>query len=358
MIEFRCLNKKMLEEFVNSGEFETFDFLPITRHRAWSQIRNQKASDEDVLLTLVFFDGKLAGYLGSLPDELQVGEQRIKFAWLSTLFVHENFRGKRIAQQLLDLVFEKYAGKIAMTEFTPEAENLYNKTQKFDYITPMIGKRFYFKSQMAEIIPRKKPGMSFLKPFLMMGDFLLNFFISFKSGLRNSKNVDFQLLDFADDEIKIFLEDFAKNRSVEELDCILKNPWILEGNQPDQRYVFSSYAKEFQYFWLKVFGENKKLETCALLQLRDGHLKIPYLFSKDHIELFVHSLQRFIDEKNVKALTSYQTSLNAELIQKSFGKLYQKDLERRYLFHKDLLKALPADFEPHFQDGDGDPVFT
>lgn len=358
MIELRCLNKKMLEEFIGSGEFESFDFLPITKHRAWSQIRNPKASDEDVLLALAFSDGKLAGYLGAFPDELQVGDQRVKFAWLSTLFVHENFRGKRIAQQLLDMVFQKYGGKIVMTEFTPEAENLYNKTKKFQYIAPKIGKRFYFKSQMAEIIPRKKPAVSFLKPILRMTDWVANFLISTQNYFTGSKDVAFESRDFIDEESSAFLEKFQKHRNAEELNHVMANPWILPGNKSDERYLFSSYSKAFQYFWIKIFDEEKNLETCALLQLRDGHLKIQYLFNEKDLRRFSDFLQRFIREKNVKVLTSYQTKLNAELTKKSFRKIYQKDQERRYLFHKDLLQVLPADFWPNFQDGDGDPVFT
>ena len=132
MITLLCLNKKELESFVNSGEYSTFDFLPITKHRALSQIKNEKADDEDVLLTLAFEGEKLAGYLGILPDSFLIDDTIFRYGWLSTLFVSSNFRGKRIAQQLLDKAFEDYNGNIAITEFTPEAESLYNKIKVFE----------------------------------------------------------------------------------------------------------------------------------------------------------------------------------------------------------------------------------
>ena len=50
--------------------------------------------------------------------------------------------------------------------------------------------------------------------------------------------------------------------------------------------------------------------------------------------------------------------LNEKLSSKIFSKLHQKEIERRYLFHKELLEILPENFNPNFQDGDGDPVFT
>ena len=132
MITLKCLNKKDLEEFVNSGEYESFNFLPITKHRALSQIKNPNATENDVLLTLAFEGNELAGYLGTFPDELLVKNNPLKYAWLSTLFVSENFRGKRIAQHLLEKVFEKYNSQIAITEFTVEAESLYAKMKIFD----------------------------------------------------------------------------------------------------------------------------------------------------------------------------------------------------------------------------------
>ena len=40
MIQLKTLNKKQLAEFVSSGDFEKYDFLPITAHRAKSHINN------------------------------------------------------------------------------------------------------------------------------------------------------------------------------------------------------------------------------------------------------------------------------------------------------------------------------
>ena len=353
MITLLCLNKKELESFVNSGEYSTFDFLPITKHRALSQIKNEKADDEDVLLTLAFEGEKLAGYLGTFPDRLK---QEIKFAWLSTLYVSENFRGKRIAQQLLEKVFEKYDGKIGITEFTKEAESLYNKTKQFHYITPKTGNRYYFKSDLGEIIPRKKKSLMPFKPIFQIADFVANSVISFNNQFTKTHQINFEIKDFVDEASSIFLEQFEKHRTSEEITWIMNNPWVLEGNNVEKDYQFSSYAKEFKYFWVKIFDEYGNIEACSLLNLRDGHLKISYFFGKR--KNFVFFLQNFIRDHKVKVLTSYQTELNESFNKKKFPKIHQKDLERRYLFHKKLLEILPEDFEPIFQDGDGDPVFT
>lgn len=358
MIYLKCFNKKQLEEFVRSGNFAAYDFLPITKHRALSQIKNPRAAENDVLLTLAFEEEKLAGYLGTFPDEFEMDGKSYKFAWLSTLFVSTNFRGKKVAQQLLEQVFEKYEGKIAITEFTKEAEKLYNKTQKFEYIPPKIGKRFYFRTDFQTLVPRRRPQLKVLKPGLKTIDFLSNSAIAVQSKFTKTKKVHFEICETIDEESENFINHFLKNRNAENLRWILQNPWVLEGNIPEEKYLFSSYCKEFKYTWVKIFNEKEELMTCALLQARDQNLKIPYLFSKNDLGGFIDFLENFIKEKKIKTLISYHSELNENLYSNQFPKIHQKKAERKYLFHEELLKKLPENFDPQFQDGDGDPVFT
>jgi GNAT superfamily N-acetyltransferase len=66
-------------------------------------------------------------------DHFIIDGKPFKYAWLSTLFISNEFRGKRIAQTLLNTAFEEYEGNIAITEFTKEAESLYNKIGLFPF---------------------------------------------------------------------------------------------------------------------------------------------------------------------------------------------------------------------------------
>lgn len=358
MIDLKCFNKKELADFVISDKYKTYDFLPVTKHRALSQIKNLKADEDDILLTLAFEGEKLAGYLGTFPDLLIIDKKSVKYAWLSTLYVNENFRGKRIAQQLLDKVFEKYEGKIAITEFTKEAESLYAKTKMFNYIEPKIGKRFYFRSDFETIIPRRKPKFSGLKPLFKTIDFVANTLVSTKIQLEKNKKINFEITNSVDQESEDFINKFPKNRTAEELNLIIKNPWVLEGENSEINYLFSSFSKEFRYVWVKIFDEQNNLKTCSLLQIRDRHLKISYLFNKNELGDFVSFLEKFIRENKIKTLVSYHSKLNEKLSSKKLSKLHQKKIERRYLFHKELLKILSENIDLNYQDGDGDAVFT
>lgn len=361
MIHIETYNKQQLQEFITSKKFENYEFLPITKHRAISHCTNPRADENDVLLTLAFEGEKLAGYLGTLPDEIYTNQGKIKFAWLSTLYVSENFRGKKIAQQLLDKVFEKYENKIAITEFTIEAESLYQKTQKFDYITPKKGKRYYFRSDLETFLPAKKPFLENLKSMLRMVDFMINFTKSIAYQSNKTLKFNYKIEKFIDQESENFITDFQKNssyRTSKEFNWIVKNPWVLEGKKKEENYLFSSFAHEFQYFIIKIYDENA-LCDLGILQLRDGHLKISYLYCKNEYKNFSEFLRNFILAKKVKMLTSYQSSFNNYVTEeKSLPFLYQKDFERRYFVSKELLKTLPKDYVFNFQDGDGDCIFT
>ena len=359
MIHLKTLNKKQLEDFISSGEFESYDFLPITRHRAQSHIKNPKANDDQTLLVLAFEDDHLAGYLGCLPDSFIVDGKVLSFAWLSTLFVSDQFRGKRIAQNLLNRAFEEYQGNIAITEFTKEAESLYNKIGVFKYIEPKLGKRYYFKTDFETIIPAKKKNTKPFQPVFKIADSVANFFISIKNSFVKQPSFPFEIIDKIDRESADFISKFKTNRTAEEINWAMENPWILKGDTVNKKYLFSSYSKNFKYFWVKVYCDNNNLITCALLILRDGHLKIPYLYTNSDLTQFIDLLSYFIVANKVKVMTSYQDDLNQKIkTHLAFPDIHQRNIERRYMFHQNLLDHLPENFEPAFQDGDGDCLMT
>lgn len=359
MIQLKTFNKKQLGDFVSSGEFKQYDFLPITEHRAISHIMNPEALDEQTLLILAFCNGKLAGYLGCFPDRFIIDEKVIRYAWLSTLYVSEEFRGKKIAKKLLEKALERYEGHIAITEFTLEAETFYNIMGYFEYIFPKKGKRFYFNTDLATIIPAKKPKTKVFKQFFFLLDSTVNAAISVKNISIRKPDFHFEILDHIDVESTYFIANFQSRRKPNEINHFIEYPWLLKGERKDERYLFSSYAQTFKYFWIKIYDHQHSLTTCSLLLLRDGYLKIPYLFSKSDMGCFIDFLSYFIVKNKIKALTSYHQELNKEIEHsKTFPKIHERDFERRYLFHKQLLQNLPEGFNPHYQDGDGDCMMT
>lgn len=359
MIELKTLNKQSLQEYISSGKYRSDVFIPITKHRAESQIKNPKADEDQTLMILAYEDEKLAGYLGCLPDFFLINDKKLRYAWLSTLFISDDFRGKRIAQQLLEKAFEVYNGNIVITEFTPAAESLYNKIKVFKYIPPKTGKRFYLKTDFQQIIPAKKPQLKGLKPIFKFSDLIFNSLISLKNSFQEKPDFKFEILNEIDDQSKVFIAQFPANRTADEMNWFVQNPCVLEGETPDPSYLFSSYSKKFQYYWIKIYNTENQLETGALILLRDGTVKIPYLFSKNNLTNFTEFLAYFSVKNNVKLIVSYQNELNNEIENsRSFPKIHSRNAERRYMFHERLISHLPENFAPNFQDGDGDCALT
>lgn len=358
MIVLKTFNRKELEDFISSGAFRQYDFLPITKHRALSHIKNPKASDEDVLLILAFYEEKLVGYVGCFPDRFIIDGKEIRYTWLSTLYVNPEYRKKRPAKALLKKVFEEYQGRIAITEFTKEAEALYNITGVFEYVFPKQGKRYYFRTDAAKMIPEKNPETQPLKPLFKILDAAANGLISIKSLTISKPDFKYEVLDQIDKESADFMTGFPGIRDADEINTFIDHPWVLEGKK-EEKYLFSSFTDCFKYFWIKIFDQNNKLKSCFLLQLRDGYLKIPYLFSNTDLDETVRFLNYFMVTHKVKGFTSYQTQLNEAIQQsKRFSYIYERDFRREYLFHKDLWELLPQNFNPNYQDGDGDCMMT
>ncbi|MGE8552807.1 MAG: GNAT family N-acetyltransferase [Chryseobacterium jejuense] len=361
MIQLKTLNKKQLEDFVSSGEFKQYDFLPITEHRAFSHIHNPKATDEQTLLILAFYEGKLAGYMGCLPDYFDVEEAKIRFAWLSTLYVSNEFRGKKVAKALLQKALDEYNNHVIMAEFTKEAEIFFNHIGNVENIFPKNGKRYYFRLDFATVLSEKKSWIKTFSPFLTFLDNTVNTFIGIKNIRIEKPNFRFEVLNTMDADIKNFVSSFNSQRNADEINYFTENPWVLEGRKRDDNYFFSSYAEVFKYVWVKIYDDQGNLETASLLLLRDGHLKVHYMFSTGDpgLNRFIQFLNIFVIQNKIKMMTIYSETINQKIKESaSLLRIYEKDFKRDYLFRKELLKNLPKNFNPHLQDGDGDCMMT
>jgi GNAT superfamily N-acetyltransferase len=89
---------------------------------------NPRAEPDDTLLILAWLEGELVGYLGVLPDLYFVADKPPeKCGWLSCLWVSDQHRGKSIAKLLVTKGVQAIGGRVLLTEFTPQAKQLYDK---------------------------------------------------------------------------------------------------------------------------------------------------------------------------------------------------------------------------------------
>ncbi len=356
MINIVGLNKAELEGFTKTEEFRNFEFAPISDLRAQSHIHNPRALNNDILLFLAYDNQQLAGYLGILPDDvsLKTGE-KIHFGWLSTLFVSEKHRGKQIAQQLLYAAEKSYDQNLLITEFTPSAERLYRKIGMFEDLISKNAVRYYYKSNLAELLPSKKSFFGKNKIWLKRWDNLVNFFIPYRS-----KGIDnlYKITTSVDENLRDFINHQHKNpiaRNAADFQWMLQYPW-LSTEKEEPNYLFSSYSKDYQMFWVSVF-EHQKIISALLCSVRNNHLKVLYYFG--NAEKVSGILPKIIKKNKIKMMTIYDHKLNETIAKNKMPKpIYKRPLKRDYLIHKAFASKLGKDFNFNFTDGDGDFSFT
>lgn len=357
MIDIIQLNKQQLEGFTTSEAFKTFDFAPISELREKSHIRNPRAQDNDTLLFLAYEDGQLAGYLGMLPDDItnKAGDL-LHFGWLTTLFVSEKHRGKQIAQKLLYAAEEAYKGNLMITEFTESAGRLYYKIGLFQDFGAKKAVRYYFKSNLAELLPGKKKIFNDNKDLLKIIDKSLNIFIPYFS---KGKNHMYKISQEWTQELENFITNQEKNsisRSAQDFKWIINYPW-LSTEKEQANYLFSSFSQDYKMFWVNIY-RNEKIVAAILCSTRNAHLKVLYYFGEQS-DISASLLPTIIREYKSKMLTIYDDQLNYVIKKHNYLKpLYSKSLLRKYLIHKSFKEKLGQDFVFDFKDGDGDFCFT
>lgn len=365
MIEIRLLNKQLLSEFINSREYQKLKHLPISKHRAISHINNPRANDTDILLLLALQNKQLVGYLGVLPEQIINNNKVEKWGWLSCLWIDENQRGKKIALQLVQKSLELWNKKILITEFTDPAKRLYDKTKSFVNLKHKKGLRLYVRFSLQTILPPKKNLFRKAKPLLKVLDFLLNAIFDCRFYFLNEKlkNISLKHIEHIDNEIENFIKDKQQNqlfkRGTQELNWILKNPWIInsEEDSNSKKYHFSSVDKRFEFVPLKIYNKQNKLIAFIIFSRRNDDLKIPYLYHDNCLETIVKVVNYHLIKWKIKTFTCFHNELALKLKKQSTSALFKKEINRNYLV-SNLFDSQLIESKFEIQDGDGDCSFT
>ena len=364
MIQYRSIKLNELEEYIQSSDYLNSDIHPISKHRANSYITNPRSKKENTVLILAKQNGKLLGYIGILPDYIKKIEP-IYFGWFSCLWLGENSRGLGIANELIKKAIEAYNSNIILTEFVPSLYDKYKKIGLFDFEYTLIGTRIYIKSTLRFILTKKHPNLTLLKPFLGFLDLFINLgmqAVNFIS-LRNTKETIYSELTSFDDESIEFINKFNQNkifnRSITELNWIIKYPWILSPKSlypESNKYYFSSIADKFEYKIVKVNNFEKRIVGVLFFTNRDGHLKLQYAYyNHSDIHNVMEAILSYCFNKDFHTCSIYDKHISA-LLQKNSGIILKKKIYRKYLISNELKNQ----FEDNsiIEAGDGDCVFT
>ncbi|NUO01589.1 MAG: GNAT family N-acetyltransferase [Saprospiraceae bacterium] len=361
MIEIKLLDKKGLAEYLYSDAYIQSPVIPVTRHRALSQIRNPRAEAEDVLLLLAYEGSVLVGYLGVLPDRMNGS---LKCGWMSCLWIAPEHRGKQIAQKLLHHCFEAWGQKILATEFTAPAKKLYDKTGLFRDLQIKRGLRLYLRSDLYTLLLPRNPWFEkigfFLKAFDAVANAVLDTrFLFWKPG---HKGLTLEYIREIDEETALFIE---RTRSVNgfqkgaaELNWMLQNPWVLSAPEKDdfgKRYHFSSTDCSFDFHAVKVKNQANQLLAFLIFSKRNRSLKLPFCYVETETDAVLQVLDFHLHRWRVNAFTVFHPALVERLRQRQSLLFLKREVRRHYLISR-VFDLETSGFE--IQDGDGDCGFT
>ena len=363
-IGLKVLNRSELEDFIRSPEFEQLPAIPISKHRALSQIKNPRAADSDVLLILAYCGTEIVGYLGTMPDLVVISGKKYRCAALSCIWVKPEFRKRDVSIKLIGKAHDFYH-LIIGTDYVPAIFKMYVRSGFFSHEYKLEGVRLYMRMDLHSILPPKKKVFKKIKPVLYVGDQVMNVFLDFRFLISKNRFTPKRLeyVKEVDDEAEKFistLQDkqlFKRNR--EELNWIINNPWILTTpSRDDARYYFDSSDKSFEYRCIKLRDDHNELIAFLLLSKRNRVLRIPYCYMKPGAVAEVgNAIAYHIYKWKINTFVTQHPELTSYFLSHNIGQIFWKKSYRLYFLSKELDQLLKG-IDYDLQDGDADAAFV
>jgi GNAT superfamily N-acetyltransferase len=371
MIAIKKLTGDDLISFIESSSFEKLENIPISKHRAWSHYHNPHRDKADIILYLAYLKNELVGYRTIMPGLLKGKKGTpLKVGWLSGNWVHPGKRRKGIASLLLDEALSDWGSMLLYTNYAPLSKAVYDKSELFTVYKSHEGVRLYTRSALAVILPPKKNIFRKFKFLLRLIDFILDIFlviprviIKAKYGLKNCK---YGYLAFPDKLVHGYMDKHNRgeleSRGKEAFDWIVHHPWVINTPMQDpvnQKYHFSSTARKFNLWHLKIMGSDGTIKGYMLLSRKDAYFHVQYFHvDPGYIEIAMRIIIQHFLKCGCHILTVYNP-LVVKSIKKYMGKWFpRKKIYRKYIVTKKLASELPEPGSQVFQDGAGDVVFV
>jgi len=366
-MEIKTYNKEELLALIRSEVFSRMPVVPISTVRAISHVHNPRAEASDTLMIIAFDNNQMTGYLGVLADRIYTPDGTgYKCGWLSCMWVDPKVRGKGIAKQLIARAFADWNDHILVTEFTPEAKGLYDRTGNFNDLSTNHGLRCYRRVNLHEVLPKKNEKYNRYKGVLNLVDAIANIPLDLRLSLIGSgagSGISFQPVAEIDEQTNNYiaskLSSSFERRNAADIDWIIQYPWIKESSptQESKRYHFSSVADHFQNLCFKLVIRDE-VKGYLHFTIRDNHLKIPYAyFEPECLPDVIQQIYRIMEQYKLNMLTVFHPDLVDHLSNHGSLFIYKRRISRHYIITKSLGKHF-VNAHIHIQDGDADCAFT
>ena len=356
--------KESLYNFICSEQYARLINVPISKHRAISQINNPRADKDDILLIAQFDENKTIGYLGILPDYIFIGNNKEKIGWLSCFWVDEEYRSQNIAAILFLKAMKAYNEKIFITNIVPWLEPIYQKTKLFFPTKYQSGFRGYLRFNLSGILPSKNKLFQKFGSLFKLSDCLFNSVADLRFTFNKKRhlpgiNYDYltSLNEIPDEFIEKYITDNWTRRSKTELNWIVKNPWLIEGIEKDiqsSKYYFSYISSQFFTQIIRFSNNANKPIGILIINVRNRNLTMPYLFcDKENLGIVAKFIIYTMVSLKLNMVTLFHEDIASYFFQIKTPFIFRKKIKKSFF----ISKKFEAIDKLNFQDGDGDCAF-
>jgi len=348
-----------LEVFFYSNRIQKQPHLPISSLRVASQIKNPSAKKDDIALVVAFDNNdEMIAYCGCLPTNIESNKNE-RFCFSSGWWKNEE-KGNLAALKVFAKALQCWNMRMIFDDLPAKSSAIINKSRNFELLE-IRGKKYFLQFDFANWIIKRRPQFAFALKFFSLVDRFLNVFVSSIKTTQLNNEITINEIKFFDEESENFISQQIRNnflnRSVHELNWILKYPW-LSNKQPkykieNSKYYFSLLCNTFENRIYKVY---LKQELIAVLFFtnRDGLYKLPYLYyNHKQRQSVAGAIKKILYQNKAKSFLTHQKNIIKILKMKC---IYSKSHKKTFAFPKNLKQRFLQ--KNIIQDGDGDVVFT
>lgn len=366
MIALKKVYKKDIPGLLHDKAFWKHSFLSISKHRLYAHLKNPNSDDTDIVLILAYLNDELVGYMGVFTDKIILGNTERKIGWLSTWWVHPKTKGTGIGREILNGMYAENNGMIGISQFTPSAKRVYDKSGYFTALKNNSGIKAVLRSNLSFVIPAlypKAPKTGFIFNTL---DRFLNFFINAKlsfqkrSIAKRLKNIRLEYLNVLDDETMAVINQFNKSdisiKNADFFEWLKAYNWVqqaplLEFTQKD-RYEFSMYDREFELSFIKIIKEDQCI-GFVVLQKRNYVSKVLFTYydSSLHTATVSDIIKLQNIQQNTREIICYDEAICNNL-RKSGVFIYKTKKNKAAIISKAFNETDFENYRMNFGDGD------
>lgn len=366
MTELRKIFKSDIPNLLSDTAFWQHDFLAISKHRLYAHYKNPTSSDDDVVLLLAYLNQELVGYMGVFMDQITLDGVAQKIGWLSTWWVHPKTKGTGIGRQILDEMYQINGGKIGISQFTPSAKRVYDKSGYFTDLKQNLGIKAVLRSNLVFVIPTLQPRAKKMLPLLRFTDSIVNGFLNVKLSFqknhvkKNLKGISVEYLNVIDQDVADIIKKHNKNHISSKgnafFEWLKAYHWVQESPllsmTNKDKYEFSIYDISFNVYLIKIL-EQGVCVGFVVLQKRNHVSKLLFAYYDDtqHSKLVANVIKLQLMEQNTRELICYDEAICAEL-KKSAVFIYTTKKVKNSIISQAFGKTDFTDIEMNFGDGD------